>query len=156
MAHEHKKPTPPPMKVDGRWVTHPNNALLQIPSDDALLEVVKSFNELTDSHGTQQEPCPIEADCPLCWSVRALAESDRFRDMVMGLLVTAYGPLAAIALNPKGAFMMAYVFMEMGRRIERLEKTPGVAVDDLEKLLALPDTREQANQQPNPEPKKDL
>lgn len=147
MEHEHKHEHPiPPMQEQGNVVVHPKNALLTFPTEAAFKAAVKKMNEISELHKNDKspEPCAIEVDCPLCWSIRVGAESDMFKGLVMQALSQAFGPIAAIALNPKGAFMMAWLFLETGRMIERADRAQTESID-LEKLMSLPDERPQSS-----------
>lgn len=148
--HEHKHELPP-MQEQGNVIVHPKNALLSFPTEAAFKEAVKKLNGVSALHDKGKlEPCPIEADCPLCWSIRVGAESEMFRGLVMQAMSQAFGPIAAIALNPKGAFMMAWLFLETGRYIEQADRAQAESID-LEKLMSLPDERPQST----PEAKKE-
>lgn len=145
MSDEKHKHEVPPMQEQGNVIVHPKNALLTFPTEAAFKAAVRKMNEISELHKKENpEPCGIEVDCPLCWSIRVGAESDMFKGMVMQALSQAFGPIAAIALNPKGAFMMGWLFLETGRLIERADRAQAESLD-LEKLMALPDERPQSN-----------
>lgn len=121
-------------EVDGFKVLDSNEAL-RFPTEATLKAAMTALEVLTENHVFR--PCPAGQECPLCFLVKASAESPELNTLMERSFYHILGPLAHKSTDYHLFFSTAFYFFMLGHEIGKIPAKTASEVAVLTRMFAL-------------------